>query len=97
MEQISKLPKKYDEILNNKENKDKSDEELLKQLQEICKTSNSEIAKTCLKACEKKLKYEKKMAEKREKRQSEKNSRIFNHIIHRIFLIDVKGLRDFKD
>ena len=70
------------EILNNKENKDKSDEELLKQLQEICKTSNSEIAKTCLKACEKKLKYEKKMAEKREKRQSEKNSRIFNHIIH---------------
>jgi len=70
------------DILNNKENKDKSDEELLKQLQEICKTSNSEIAKTCLKACEKKLKYEKKMAEKREKRQSEKNSRIFNHIIH---------------
>ena len=70
------------EILNNKENKDKSDEELLKQLQEICKTSNSEVAKTCLKACEKKLKYEKKMAEKREKRQSEKNSRIFNHIIH---------------
>ena len=70
------------EVLNNKENKDKSDEELLKQLQEICKTSNSEVAKTCLKACEKKLKYEKKMAEKREKRQSEKNSRIFNHIIH---------------
>ena len=70
------------EILNNKENKDKSDEELLKQLQEICKTSNSEIAKTCLKACEKKLKYEKKMEEKRQKRQSEKNSRIFNHIIH---------------
>ena len=70
------------EVLNNKENKDKSDEELLKQLQEICKTSNSEIAKTCLKACEKKLKYEKKMEEKRKKRQSEKNSRIFNHIIH---------------
>jgi hypothetical protein len=70
------------EVLNNKENKDKSDEELLKQLQEICKTSNSKVAKTCLKACEKKLKYEKKMAEKREKRQSEKNSRIFNHIIH---------------
>ena len=70
------------EVLNNKENKDKSDEELLKQLQEICKTSNSEIAKTCLKACEKKLKYEKKMEEKRQKRQSEKNSRIFNHIIH---------------
>jgi len=70
------------EVLNNTENKDKSDEELLKQLQEICKTSSSEVAKTCLKACEKKLKYEKKMAEKREKRQSEKNSRIFNHIIH---------------
>ena len=69
------------EILSNKENKDKSDEELLKQLQEICKTSNSEIAKTCLKACEKRLKYEKKMEEKRKTRQSEKNSRIFNHII----------------
>ena len=69
------------EILSNKENKDKSDEELLKQLQEICKTSNSEIAKTCLKACEKKLKHEKKMEEKRKLRQSEKNSRIFNHII----------------
>jgi ATP-dependent Lon protease len=69
------------EILSNKENKNKSDEELLKQLQEICKTSNSEIAKTCLKACEKKLKYEKKMEEKRKTRQSEKNSRIFNHII----------------
>ena len=70
------------EILNNKEDKNKSDEALLKQLQEICKTSNSDIAKTCLKACEKKLKYEKKMEEKRQKRQSEKNSRIFNHIIH---------------
>jgi len=70
------------EILNNKEDKNKSDEALLKQLQEICKTSNSDIAKTCLKACEKKLKYEKKMEEKRRKRQSEKNSRIFNHIIH---------------
>jgi ATP-dependent Lon protease len=69
------------EILSNKENKNKSDEELLKQLQEICKTSNSEIAKTCLKACEKKLKHEKKMEEKRKLRQSEKNSRIFNHII----------------
>ena len=69
------------EILSNKENKDKGDEELLKQLQEICKTSNSEIAKTCLKACEKKLKHEKKMEEKRKLRQSEKNSRIFNHII----------------
>jgi len=76
------IAKKTLEVLNNTENKDKSDEELLKQLQEICKTSNSEVAKTCLKACEKKLKYEKKMAEKREKRQSEKNSRIFNHIIH---------------
>jgi ATP-dependent Lon protease len=69
------------DILNKEENKNTNDEELLKQLQEICKTSNSEIAKTCLKACEKRIKYEKKMEEKRKSRQSEKNSRIFNHII----------------
>jgi len=69
------------DILKKEENKNTNDEELLKQLQEICKTSNSEIAKTCLKACEKRIKYEKKMEEKRKSRQSEKNSRIFNHII----------------
>jgi len=77
----SEIAKKTLEILSNKDDKNKSDEQLLQKLQEICKNSDSDIAKTFLKACEKKLRYEKKMEEKRKKRQSEKNSRIFNHII----------------